>query len=211
MFLTGATGAESFHAAAGPGYPVAVDSGSLPGARYSGNQAMDSHLPAASTPRHRRLTRLWAAACCATLILASISCGRADEVTVSPSGVQPQVTDLASLMGRMKAAGLKVSADGEAELLFFPERGAILSVDAESIQVFEYPNAEAAEGESSRISADGSEVLVPVDGNARVTKLFWESTPHFFRFGTIIALYVGDNPSITATLTEVMGPQFAGR
>ena len=39
----------------------------------------------------------------------------------------------------------------------------------------------------------------------------WVATPHFYKTGKLIVLYVGDNMTVISTLETVLGPQFAGR
>jgi len=39
----------------------------------------------------------------------------------------------------------------------------------------------------------------------------WVATPHLFRSGKVIVLYVGDGASTLKVLETVLGPQFAGR
>ena len=60
----------------------------------------------------------------------------------------------------------------------------------------------AANAEADLVSPDGSSV-----GNTMVS---WVATPHFYRSGKIIVLYVGENQALTSTLQEVLGSQFAG-
>ena len=38
----------------------------------------------------------------------------------------------------------------------------------------------------------------------------WVSTPHFYRSGEIIAVYVGTSQELPSLLESVLGPQFAG-
>jgi hypothetical protein len=39
----------------------------------------------------------------------------------------------------------------------------------------------------------------------------WLSTPHFYKADKLIVLYVGEDAGITDTLSDVLGPQIAGR
>jgi hypothetical protein len=39
----------------------------------------------------------------------------------------------------------------------------------------------------------------------------WMATPHFFKKGRILVLYVGDNTETLGLLESVLGAQFAGR
>ncbi len=68
--------------------------------------------------------------------------------------------------------------------------------------MFEYENAAAAQEEAARVSPDGSSV-----GTTIIT---WVSTPHFYRSGENIVVYVGTSRELLSLLDSVLGPQFAG-
>ena len=70
------------------------------------------------------------------------------------------------------------------------------------MQVFEYGSAAEAQEEAARVSPDGSSV-----GTTIIT---WVSTPHFYRSGKIIVVYVGSSRELLSLLESVLGPQFAG-
>ena len=38
----------------------------------------------------------------------------------------------------------------------------------------------------------------------------WMATPHFFKSGKLIVLYLGDDVAVMTLLTGLLGPQFAG-
>jgi hypothetical protein len=108
------------------------------------------------------------------------------------------VVDYRSLVDALRAAGHSVEPAEEISQPFLSVKGRRLIVDGESVQVFEYENNAAAEAEA---------VLIP-PVNMRV---FWVATPHFYKKGKLIVLYVGDQTAITETLTVLLGPQFASR
>jgi hypothetical protein len=81
-------------------------------------------------------------------------------------------------------------------------KGREIAVDGESVQVFDYPSGETADGDAKRVSPDGSAV-----GTSKVS---WLSTPHFFKKGDLIVLYVGGNRAVLDALRAALGPQFAG-
>lgn len=120
--------------------------------------------------------------------------------TVSHGG---QVKDYVSLVDNLRSKDLVVEPQGEINQPFFEIPGQSLKVDNEMIQVFEFSDEQNANSESKKISPDGS--------GSSTTMITWIDTPHFYKKGTIIALYIGKNPKITNMLTELMGPQFAGR
>ena len=53
--------------------------------------------------------------------------------------------------------------------------------------------------------------MAPDGGSNATTMITWVDTPHFYKAGRIIVLYVGSNAAILSLLEEVLGPQFAGR
>ncbi len=86
---------------------------------------------------------------------------------------------------------------------FFGPEGQVISVDGYEVQVFEYSNEEDAASAAGTISSDG--------GSIGTTMVSWIEAPHFFRSGSLIALYVGEEASVIETLQVVLGPQIAGR
>jgi hypothetical protein len=55
-------------------------------------------------------------------------------------------------------------------------------------------------------------VLVDADGGSIGTSMVtWVATPHFYKKGRILVLYIGDNAETLKALESVLGPQFAGR
>jgi hypothetical protein len=85
---------------------------------------------------------------------------------------------------------------------FFTPQGQIIKLHGEDVQVFEYGSEEEAKNEAMLVSADGSSV-----GTSVVT---WKQTPHFYRSGRLIVLYVGNDLQVIETLTGLLGSQFAG-
>ena len=109
---------------------------------------------------------------------------------------------LDTLVGAMKAQGLNVERAGGVSQPFFSVEGRALTVGGENVQVFQYRTAEAAAKEAGQVSPDGSGT-----GTSMVS---WVGTPHFFRGGKLIVLYVGDNPKVLEALRAHLGQQFAG-
>ena len=107
-----------------------------------------------------------------------------------------------SLLATLQGAGLEVSAGGDVSQSYFSVAGKVLYINGEELQVYEYPTPESAEAEAGSVSADGSTV-----GTAMVD---WISTPHFFRSGNLIVVYVGENQSVIQALQSLLGTQFAG-
>lgn len=133
------------------------------------------------------------------------SCSANTSATTSPvSPTEPQgVEDQASLIAALQGAGATVEIGDPITQPFFTPEGSTLKVNAAELQVFEYESAEVMENEASQVAPDGGSI-----GTSMVT---WMDTPHFYKAGRIIALYVGSDESILALLKNVMGAQFAGR
>ena len=103
----------------------------------------------------------------------------------------------------LRAAGASVEPSEPVTQAFFTPEGNILKVNGEDVQVFEYESEEAMESEAAQVAPDGGSI-----GTTRVT---WVGTPHFYKAGRIIVLYVGSDPAVLDLLDQVLGSQFAGR
>lgn len=103
----------------------------------------------------------------------------------------------------LRAADATVEPSEPITQAFFSPEGNILKVNGEDVQVFEYESEEAMEAEAAQMAPDG--------GSNATTMITWVDTPHFYKAGRIIVLYVGSNAAILSLLEEVLGPQFAGR
>lgn len=112
------------------------------------------------------------------------------------------VKDYISLVDNLRAAGATVEPAGEISQPFFSITGRVIIVNGGKVQVFEYPSAAAANAEAARVSPDGRSV--------GTTVVEWVETPHFYKAGRLIVLYVGDEADVLNPLQAVLGPQFAG-
>ena len=119
------------------------------------------------------------------------------------------VTDYVSLIDNLRAAGATVEPAGEIIQDFFSVRGQAIKVNGEDVQVFEYTDTAAAEAEAALVSADGYSVGPTSEGVVYMAS--WVATPHFYKTGKLIVLYVGDNTAVINVLEDVLGSQFAGR
>ncbi len=113
------------------------------------------------------------------------------------------VTDYVSLIDNLRAAGATVEVEGEITQPFFAVEGNIVIVNGGSVQVFEYTDVATAEAEAALVSPDGSSVGTTMVG--------WVATPHFYKVGRLIVLYVGDDTAVINMLEAELGSQFAGR
>ncbi|TAK11808.1 MAG: hypothetical protein EPO32_11105 [Anaerolineae bacterium] len=130
----------------------------------------------------------------AALVLAGCGVG-------APSETAP--LDKAGLIDLLTEAGATVESAGSVEQSFLSVGSETLKVNGVEVQVFEYATVEALETDAVTISPDGS--------STDTIMITWIATPHFFKSGRVIALYVGDDAEIVTLLSAALGPQFAGR
>lgn len=74
------------------------------------------------------------------------------------------------------------------------------------ISIYEYESNEDMEKDSGYIGQDGSSISCP----GKSANIDWVSQPHFFKKGTLIINYVGEDEQILKFLNENYGAQFAG-
>jgi predicted small secreted protein len=121
------------------------------------------------------------------------------DVTTEPDSVQ----DKATLLDSLQDAGATVEEGDPLAQPFFTPEGSILKVNGADVQVFEYESRESMEEEASQVMPDGGSI-----GRSMVA---WMDTPHFYKAGKIIVLYVGSDEAVLSLLEKALGPQFAGR
>jgi hypothetical protein len=112
------------------------------------------------------------------------------------------VSDYASLLEALRAAGATVEPADPVSQVFFGPEGQVIKVNAQDVQVFEYPDEAAAERDAQTISPDGS--------STTTTMITWVDAPHFYKAGKLIVLYVGSDTDTLQLLEGLLGPQFAG-
>ena len=128
--------------------------------------------------------------------------------TPSPKAAVPTV-DAASLMAALEDRGVEVEDTGAIDQPFFNAEevrrvlisGGSLEGEAE-IQVYSYDDVETLEADASQVTPDGNLMTVMIE---------WIATPHFFCGDQIMVIYIGDDAAAIDLLTEILGPQFAGR
>ncbi len=112
------------------------------------------------------------------------------------------VVDYISLFDNLRAAGAIVEPAGEVSQPFFSVKGNAITVNGENVHVFEYADAATANTEAALVSPSGSPV--------GTSSPRWIATPHFYKAGRLIVLYVGDDTAVINVLEAVIGSQFAG-
>jgi hypothetical protein len=114
-----------------------------------------------------------------------------------------KVTDYASFLDWLNSMGVDAKPAGKTTLPFFSAPAYTVLINREHlVMVFEYKDSAAAEAEAARVSPDGMSI-----GETRPS---WGFTPHFYKAGRIIVLYVGDDEDVLNILESSLGPQFAG-
>ncbi len=113
------------------------------------------------------------------------------------------VSTYVGLVAALRNNGSAVESLDPISQPFFVPEGQVISVDGYEVQVFEYTDEEDASSAAGNISSDG--------GSIGTTMVSWIEAPHFFRSGSLIVLYVGEEDSVIETLQVVLGPQIAGR
>jgi hypothetical protein len=132
------------------------------------------------------------------------ACASAATSPTEDASPQPvAVEDQASLVAALKTASATVEAGEPIKQEFFSPEGNIIKVNGADVQVFEYESTEAMENEASQVAPDGSSV--------GTSMMMWMDTPHFYKAGRVIALYVGSDTTLLGLLEQVLGPQFAGK
>jgi len=116
------------------------------------------------------------------------------------------VTDYASLIDNLRNAGAVVEPGEEIGWSPFSIGCRVIGVNDADVQVWEYDDAAAADGEAASISPDGFSVRT----DTLCISISWITTPHFYKAGKLIVLYVGEDEGVTVILERVLGPQFAG-
>lgn len=130
----------------------------------------------------------------------AVSCGAPANPANGESNIAGTYDDL---VAELRARGFDVSILDPLVQPFFTPEGRVLDLDGNQVQVFEYPNEEDALAEAESISPDGSSI-----GTSMV---MWVEAPHFFRSGSLIVLYVGEDANVLEVLELILGSQVAGR
>ncbi len=114
-----------------------------------------------------------------------------------------ETIDLNSLIAKLQTQGYTVQDSGDLDQPFFSVHGTVLTLKQDDLQIFEYAFSAAMQSEAQLVDPGGSSI-----GTTMVT---WIETPHFFKGGRIIVIYLGDDDAILGDLQNIFGAQFAGR
>ena len=117
------------------------------------------------------------------------------------SVVRPPM-DRQQLIDDLRFSGDDVEEGGDVRQPFFDVTGRTITVNGNSVQVFEYPSFDGARAAAAGIGADGSTI--------GTTSVMWIAPPHFYSSGMLIVLYVGDDDDLRDLLEGTLGSQIAG-
>lgn len=102
----------------------------------------------------------------------------------------------------LEKAGIKIKAITKGSNTFLKGEATDININEEFVNVYEYKNSDQMEADLKTIRSDGSVV-----GGAIIE---WLYTPHLYKNGNIIVLYVGENKEIKEMIQKLVGNQFAG-
>jgi len=132
-----------------------------------------------------------------------------------------QMADDASqrqFVDRLRSTGLSVETGDSVAQSFLRVSGTILHLSGGSlrqpadIQSYAYKDPAIAANDVRRVSPDGGGAhWTNPDGTGQGVAISWIAPPHFFHRDRLLALYVGRDTDAIALLTDLLGPQFAGR
>jgi hypothetical protein len=111
------------------------------------------------------------------------------------------VQDQASLIDALRKAGATVTIGDQVEQPFLSATGTQVTVNGTDVQVFEYADEAAAQ-------TDGTKLTDTLAGHG-TAMISWVASPHAYRAGRVIVLYVGDDPATMKLLQDVLGAPFA--
>lgn len=125
------------------------------------------------------------------------------KATHPQSSSKTTASELVRLTEKLRSVGATVVVTKErVSQPFFSVPGRVTNINGEAVQVFAYSTPSAADVDARRVSADGATI--------GTTKPSWMATPHFFKNGKLILLYVGGNQTIVDLFQKALGNQFAG-
>ena len=161
----------------------------------------------------------------AALMVIGVACGNGAEPTsvggTTPTESDPPtalivfhggpVKDYVNLVDSLRAVGATVDPAGTRSGSPFAPQTQLLTVNGEDISAYEFGSAEEADAGAEGVSASGSSIVTTfADGTGKSTMVTWVESPHFYKAGKLIVLYVGCDSDVIDVLQETMGPQFAG-
>ena len=88
---------------------------------------------------------------------------------------------------------------------FLPTTKKRIIIKDEALDIYIFKNNKKMESEASNIDRGGCSY-----SGKNAADISWVSLPHFYKKGSLIVQYVGENETITSDLADILGEQFAG-
>lgn len=89
---------------------------------------------------------------------------------------------------------------------FFPTTRKRMIIDNEVLDIYLFSSDKKMENEAKCIDSGGGQYS---DGSKTIN-IGWPLSPHFYKKGSIIVQYIGENEKIISDLKYILGEQFAG-
>jgi hypothetical protein len=89
---------------------------------------------------------------------------------------------------------------------FLPTTRKRMIIDDKAIDIYLFNSNKKMENEARHIDSGGC----GYDNGSKSVKVSWVSFPHFYKKGSIIVQYIGEDEKIIADLKDIFGEQFAG-
>lgn len=140
------------------------------------------------------------------LLLGACAGGQSAQPTASGGSAD----EVGALAAQLRSQGATVRVKGPISESFFSAPGRLLTVNGAQIRVLHFASAPDASAAAGAVSPDGYSVGASAGNLTTITQVGWVSRPHFYRSGSLIVLYVGDNGPTRQLLKATLGPPFAG-
>lgn len=153
-------------------------------------------------------------------VVATVSRAASSPPEVSPSVIVPLVQgagDWTGFTDQLRGEGLAVERIAEASQPFLRTVGARLRLSGGALaqpaelEVYIYGDPVQATADAARVQPDTTVRWTEPDGNVKTISFAWVAPPHFFQRERFLVIYTGADPAVLALLTNLFGPQFAGR
>ena len=111
-----------------------------------------------------------------------------------------------NFIAEMKEKGYDLEVSSASKSIYEGERKRAKINENDAIDIYIYESIKDMEEDAARIEDEGSTYR----GEKEEVKIDWASYPHFYKKGSIMVLYVGENEKIINDLNGVLGGQFIG-
>ncbi|MCM0647926.1 hypothetical protein NBE98_06010 [Clostridium swellfunianum] len=129
-------------------------------------------------------------------------------LTLGACGNKPDTKKVFSIehfQSEMKAKNYKFEIK-DVNKDFLPTERKRMIIGDKAIDIYLFNSSKQMEKEAGRIDKYGS----GYSNGSKSIKVDWISKPHFFKKGSIIVQYIGEDKKIISDLKDILGEQFAG-